>query len=97
MTIKLDRWIALVALSGLMAACYAGGEAPTAEEQVGEVSEALCEGYYPGADCWAQCGNAWYDVSYWTHVSYQQAQCESAAKSFCGSSYAGSCWGAPGL
>lgn len=45
MTVKLDRWIALMALSGLMAACNAGGEAPAAEEQVGEAESALtCEG-----------------------------------------------------
>ena len=42
MKMKLDRWIALVALSGLIAACNGGGEVPAAEEEpVGEAQSAL--------------------------------------------------------
>jgi hypothetical protein len=40
---KANRWMALVALSGMMAACYGGGEAPAPapEEEVGEAEAAL--------------------------------------------------------
>lgn len=58
MTMKINRWIVLAALSAMVAACYGGDELPAPEDETGEAEAALtCEGgcYTQLRDCTRVC------------------------------------------
>jgi hypothetical protein len=63
------------------------GNEAAGDENVGEISQPVCEGYQPGAFCTARCGGNWYNLGY---PGY--GNCEEEGKKHCGWNLEVSCW-----
>ncbi len=85
----------LLVLGGVVCGCTTTGSTGLDDEDVGEISSALCEGWDRGGrTCSAKCSDGgWYDAGHAPSVPY--GRCQEAAVDKCsrmGLGYEGSCW-----
>lgn len=85
----------LLVLGGVVCGCATTAASDIEDEDVGEASSAICEGWDRGGrTCSAKCSDGgWYEAGHAPSVAY--GQCQEAAVGKCtsmGLGYDGACW-----